>query len=123
MNFKPKERVQVQNKWMGEAVYKELPPLVTGYVLKDEFENSSKVKIIVDGFTNRKSKYGCYYFPRCKINRYTDKVDKSDLLKNIRLKIKYLYSILDKEQYLDNTLRYIQNLNVQEYLNNKNKLK
>lgn len=123
MNFKPKERVQVQNRWMGEAIYKELPPLVTGYVLKDEFENSSKVKIIVDGFNNEKSKYGCYYFPRCKINRYTDKVDKSDLLKNIRLKIKYLYSILDKEQDLDNTLRYMQNLNIQEYLNNKNRLK
>lgn len=123
MNFKPKERVQVQNKWMGEAIYKELPPLVTGYVLEDRFEKSSKVKIIVDGFINEKSKYGCYYFPRCKINKYINKVDKSDLLKNIRLKIIFLYSILDKEQDLDNTLKYIQNLNIQEYLNNKNKLK
>ena len=123
MKFKSNEKVQIQNKWMGEAIYKELPPLVTGYVLEDRFEKSSKVKIIVDGFTNGKSKYGCYYFPRYKVNRYIDKVGKSDLIKDIRIKIKSLYSILDKEQDLDNTLKYIQNLNIQEYLNNKNKLK
>ena len=44
-------------------IYKELPEVVYGVIFK-YYNQASKLKVIVEGFTNKKSKYGCYYFPK-----------------------------------------------------------
>lgn len=44
-------------------LYEDLPLSAKGTVV-NYYDKSSKISVRVEGYTNKKSRYGCFYFPR-----------------------------------------------------------
>lgn len=52
-----------------EKYYKELPDTLKGVVFDRPYDGATKLKVVVEGYTNSRSKYGVYYFPLKKIQK------------------------------------------------------
>ena len=105
-------KVNVLNKRLHSnnqlKIYEELPMNITGTVT-NYYDKSSKISVLVDGYENKKSRYGCYYFPR------RDVVEEETDMRSFKEALWKLYCKAATNSQIVDVLQEVSECNIKAY--------